>query len=368
VADAAGSKGGPEVLLGWTPDDRDWLKSSALRGLTFMAGYALAPAIARGAVAYLPARLSAVPGLLGGRLRPEVAVVTGVRRGGDLVFGSSVGWGPAAAEAADAVVVEVDGDGPDLGGPAIPGRIVATVERSPMPGPPSRPRPPDRTDALIGRHVAGLIPDGATLQFGPGGVADAVLASLDRPVRIWSGLLTDAVAGLADRGLLVGAATGAYAWGGAPLTRLAAEGRLDLRPVEETHDLTRLSATPTFVGCNTALQVGLDGSVNVERVAGRLVAGIGGHADFCAAAARSVGGVSLIALRSLTPRGGSSIVPAAETVSTPRCDVDVVVTEHGIADLRSCDDAERARRVVEVADPVHRPWLLEHIAGATAGA
>ena len=141
------------------------------------------------------------------------------------------------------------------------------------------------------------------------------------------------------------------------MARLAAEGKLRLLPLEETHDLTMLSGFERLVGCNTALQVGLDGSVNVERVGGRWVAGIGGHADFCAAAARSVGGLSIIALRSTTRSGASTIVPRVEVTSTPRCDVEVVVTEHGIADLRGVNDAQRARRLAEVAAPEHRAFL-----------
>ncbi|MFI5054403.1 MAG: acetyl-CoA hydrolase/transferase C-terminal domain-containing protein, partial [Acidimicrobiia bacterium] len=117
------------------------------------------------------------------------------------------------------------------------------------------------------------------------------------------------------------------------------------------------SAIDRFVACNTAIQVGLDGSVNVERVGGRLITGIGGHPDFCAGAIASSGGHSLIALRSTTRRGVSTIVASPEVVSTPRCDIDVVVTEHGIADLRGVDDDERALRLVAIAAPEHRSAL-----------
>jgi acyl-CoA hydrolase len=206
--------------------------------------------------------------------------------------------------------------------------------------------------------VASLLPDEPTLQHGPGGIAEAVITAVDRPVRIWSGLVTDAVAALDERGLLLGSVTAAYVWGGKAVAELAAAGKLCLAPVEETHDPSRVSGIDRFVACNTALQVGLDGSVNVERVGGRWVAGIGGHADFCAAATRSIGGISIIALRSTTRGGASTIVRQVEVVSTPRCDVEVVVTEHGIADLRGVDDAERARRIAAIAAPRHRAVLL----------
>jgi acyl-CoA hydrolase len=86
------------------------------------------------------------------------------------------------------------------------------------------------------------------------------------------------------------------------------------------------------------------------------VSGIGGHADFCAAAARSEGGLSIVALTA-TRRGRSTIVPAVEKVSTPAADVHLVVTEHGVADLRGVDAAERRRRLVAVSAPDFRDQL-----------
>lgn len=326
-----------------------------------MAGYALGLAVADGRLRYLPVRLSAVPRLLGDCIVPDVAVVSAVRRGGDLVFGSSVGWGPALVRAARSVIVEIDEDGLDLGGPPVAGPISATVARPARFGPVPLPRKPADVDRRVGRQVASLLPREATLQVGPGGIADAILESLEQPVRIASGLVSDAVAGLDERGLLIGRAEAGYAWGGAPLKRLADAGKLVLLPIEQTHDLTAISARDRFVACNTALEVGLDGSVNVEIAGGRRIAGIGGHADFATAAARSPGGMSIIALRSTTNSGRSTIVPQVAVVSTPRCDVDVVVTEHGVADLRGVDDAERAERLIAVAAPEHRHELAQAV-------
>jgi acyl-CoA hydrolase len=357
IAEAAGASE-PEVLLGWTPEKRAWLASPSVRGRTVMAGYALSGAVADGRLRYMPVRLSAVPRLLAG-LRPDIAVVTGVRRGPDLVYGGSVGLGPAAARSARAVVVEVDPEGVDLGGPTIEGPIVATVDRPAPGGPLPRARRADEVDFAVGRHVVSVLPEDATLQFGPGGIGEGVVAALDRPVAIWSGLVTEAMAELDDRGLLRGRITGGYVWGGPAIAAVARAGKLRLLPVEETHDVSRVASIDRFVGCNTALQVGLDGSVNVERVGGRTVAGIGGHADFCGAAARSAGGVSIVALRSTTKDGASTIVPEVDVVSTPRCDVEVVVTEHGVADLRGLDDTERARRIAAIAAPEHHDKLAE---------
>src|SRR5207248_9190641 len=151
--------------------------------------------------------------------------------------------------------------------------------------------------------------------------------ALEVPVAVHSGLIGDAVAGLARRGLLRGRATAAYLYGGAPVRELAASGAVALLGIEETHNAARLAALPRLHALNSAFTVDLDGSVNVERAGGLQMAGIGGHREFCAAAAGSRGGLSIVGLRSTGP-GRSRIVPAVEVVSTPGRTVAVVVAGH----------------------------------------
>ena len=345
-----------DVTLGWTIERHAWLDDPDLTIATVLAGYGLSRAVAAGRVTPLPVRLSAVPSRLA-EDPPDVAVVNAVRRGDGFAFAGSVGWADVLARHARRVVVEVDDAAPDLGGPGVEGAIVAVVERPEATHPPAASRPADAVDLAIGALVADLLPDAPTLQIGPGGIAEGIARAIDRPVHVWSGLVTDAVAELDDRGLLLGPAVAAYTWGGAPIERLAAGGRLRLVSSTETHDLSRISSIDRFVGCNTALQVGLDGAVNLERVGDRVVAAVGGHADFSTGASRSIGGLSLVALRASTAAGDSTIVPRVDVVSTARSDVDVVVTEHGVADLRGAGDAERARRLVEISAPEHRDAL-----------
>jgi acyl-CoA hydrolase len=363
VLAAAGLTGDPEVLLCWFVEELSWLSSPTLRGRTAMAGYGAAKAVAAGRLDLVSVRLSGMPALVA-HLRPDVCVVTGVRRSsGGFGFGTTVGWSYSAARLAECVVIEVDEDGFDFGGPDIPGNIVATIARPQAAQvAESAARPADAIDLRIGANVASLVPDGATLQFGPGGVGEGICLALDRPVSIWSGLVTDAMAGLAPRGLLAGKVTAGYIWGGEPVRDLARAGLLNLQPIEVTHDITKVSQTPRFIGCNTALQVDLAGSVNIEQLRGRQITSIGGHSDFCTGASRSPGGLSVIALRSTTPKGESSIVSVVERVSTQRSDVSAIVTEHGIADLRGASDNERALRIVEVASPEHRQALREAMA------
>lgn len=358
----AGHPGDAEhvVRLGWTVERHRWIDDPSFHARTVLAGYALSRAVAERRIVAIPVRLSAVSSMFVAA-PADVAVVTGVRRGSTLAFMESVAWADVLARTARRVVVEIDEEGVDLGAAEIEGNIVATVVRPPGPAAATAvSRPADEIDRWIGALVASLLPEEPTLQFGPGGIGEGVAGALSRPVRILSGLVTNSMADLHQRGLLLEPIVAAYAWGGEPIRRLAAAGMLRLSSPTVTHDLSKLSALPNFVGCNTALQVGLDAAVNVERVGQRIIAAIGGHADYCAGASRSVRGMSIIAVRSTAANGSSTIVPSVDVVSTARSDIDVVVTEHGIADVRGIDDDERARRLIAIAAPEHREALHTH--------
>jgi acyl-CoA hydrolase len=350
--EAAGVSGEPAVLLGLTVDRLAWLDDPDLRGATFLPGYALARAVNDGRLTPLSIRLSSVPSMLAER-PPQVGVIAVVRRRDGFAFAGSVGWADVLARTAERLVLEVDEQGVDLGGPPVDelagDRVVAVVIRPQHDVTAAAQRPADEIDLRIGAAVAGLVPDDATLQFGPGGIGEGIATALYQPVRIRSGLVTDAMASLHDRGLLAAPVLASYTWGGDPIRRLAEAGMLRLTSITETNEPGLISQVPRFVACNTALQVGLDGSVNIERVGGRVITGIGGHADFCAGASRSVGGLSIIAVRSTASDGSPTIVEQVELVSTPRCDIDIVVTELGVADLRGTTDAARRARLLAIS-------------------
>jgi acyl-CoA hydrolase len=348
----------PDVLLGWTVEELPWLETMPPGRVTTTttAGNRLARAVAAGVVQVRSTAISSMPALLEGELRPDVAVVSGRPAGTGFVFGCSVGWAHAAARLARrGVIVDVRPGLPAYDAPPIPGEVLAVVEGPPV-AQSAAGRPPTAIEEAIGATVAELIPPGATLELGLGTVVDAAAAALTVGVRIRSGLVTDALSRLDRRGLLLDRAETTYAWGGDGLAALSAAGRLRLVPSDQSHDIDRLAAFDQFTAVNSALEVGLDGAVNVEVLDGRPVSGIGGHADFCAAATRSAAGVSIVALTA-TRRGRSAIVPAVEKVSTPAADVHLVVTEYGVADLRGADAAERRRRLLDIAAPEFRDRL-----------
>lgn len=345
LADAARAIGGVRVLLGWSMTEPiDVQDADAFPDIrTVMSGYALRAPVRDGRVRYLPTRLGSVPRLLAGTLRPDV-LVAALRPGdGGLVFGSEVGWMRAAVDAGATVLAEVNHGLPAAtDGIAVPAERVVVVAETDQPPHQFTTNAPDDVAHAIAAHAAALIPEGAALQYGPGTIADAILRAITVPVHVDSGLVGDAVLDLEARGLVLGTPRGAYLAGTQSLYDWA-DGRPLLAPVEITHDVSRLAAHDCFVAVNTALELDPVGQVNVERVGGQPVGGIGGHADFALAASRSRRGLSVIALPSTHRAGPTLVEQLSAPVTTTRADVDVVVTEHGVADLRGLDDRERER-------------------------
>lgn len=240
---------------------------------------------------------------------------------------------------------------------------VAVAEHPPLTVPPPE---LDPAFARIAGHIRSLLRDGDTLQFGLGKVQTAVLGALDglRGIRIHSGMVSDPVAALLDGDVLDrsdSAVTTGVALGSDPFyRRLARADRVRMRDVAHTHDIRTLAALDRFVAINSVIEVDLSGQGNAEFLGDRAVSGGGGLLDFLRGARLSPGGRPIMALVS-TAKGGtvSRIVPrlTSPAVSIPRADAGIVVTEHGIADLRGLDGEGRAMALIGIADPAHRDGL-----------
>jgi 4-hydroxybutyrate CoA-transferase len=221
----------------------------------------------------------------------------------------------------------------------------------------------------IAKHVAGLIRDGDCIQTGIGAIPAAILAALtDRnDLGLHSGLLDDGGRALIQRGVMTGAVksldrgfhvTG-MALGGAELHAwLADERSVMFRGADHTHDFSVIRQIDNFVSINSAVEVDLYGQINAEQVDGRQISGTGGSVDFMRAAKAARGGRSIVAM-SATARGGSvsRIVPAVSLVTALRTDVDLVVTEYGIAALRDAPAARRVDALIDIAAPQFRDEL-----------
>ena len=228
-----------------------------------------------------------------------------------------------------------------------------------------QPDPPDDPESrAIGQAVARFASDGATIQMGLGKIPTAALRALKghRNLRVHSGLIPEAVVDLEDAGALAPgvSVTGGVAIGSRRLYDRVAGGAYRFHPVSYTHSPKVLAEIENFVTLNSAMEVDLFGQAYAELGPSGLISGAGGASDF-ARGARAAGGVRIVALTASVSRGAvSRIVAPGEgrgPVSLGRMDTDVVVTEHGAADLRGLDHDERARALVAIASPAHRDRL-----------
>ncbi len=345
---AAARCGGVRLILGWMPAVDHGLDFAAFSDVrTFMPGWGLRAGSDAGQVSFAAASLGTMPALLHGPWRPDLLIAALVPGAGGLGFGSEVSW-QRAAIAAGAKVAAVASPGLPRAdaGPALPVDQVVLVGRSDRPPSTIRVTSPGPGHLAIARLIEDLLPENARIQVGPSPVTTALLAGLRTPVRFDTGMLTDEVVDLDQRGLLAAEPICTYLAGG-PRLHAWADGRPLLHPVEFTHDLGRLAAEPMFA-INTAVEIDLDGQVNVEGTARSALGGIGGHPDYAAAATRSIGGLSIVAVPTTHNGKPTLVTQLSRPVSTPSHDVDVIVTERGTADLRGASRLERRRALAKL--------------------
>lgn len=221
---------------------------------------------------------------------------------------------------------------------------------------------PGPVERAIAAHASGLIEDGATLQTGLGAIPEAILDRLAdrRDLGVHSGMIGDAVARLTASGVITNARKTRDQ--GFTVTGLALGGRsthefihrnpgVQFRSTRYTHDAGVLASIDRFVALNSAVEVDLTGQINAERAAGNYVGAVGGAVDFLRGAARSRGGLPIVALPSTAGAHSRIVARLNGPVSTSRADAGLIVTEHGVADLRGQPLSERIRRMIAIADP-----------------
>ncbi|MFP5227802.1 MAG: acetyl-CoA hydrolase/transferase family protein [Acidobacteriota bacterium] len=327
-------------------------------------------AVAAGRADYTPIFLSEIEGLfLSGQLPLDVVLmqVSPPDEHGFVSLGTTVDCTLTASRCASVVIAEVNEQMPRTHGDTFihVSHIAAIVETS-RPLLELQSEPFTDVHLRVARNVASLIPDGATLQTGIGGIPEAVLTCLDekRDLGIHTEMFSDSVIELMEAGIINGdrkslhrgKAVAAFVLGTKRLFDFIDENpSFEFRSISYTNDPFVVAQNDRMVAINSALQVDLTGQVCSDSLGTRPYSGFGGQVDFIRGAARSKGGVPIIALLS-TARGGSlsRIVPVLEPgagVVTSRADVHYVVTEHGIAYLHGKTLRERAEALIAIADP-----------------
>src|SRR2546428_8377684 len=364
------------IHLGDSPYARP--ESSGLRVATWHMSPRLEDARSRGRVDFVPVRyFEAVSEFAAGGEWAADAVLVHCPPPDDhgyLSLGVAVGVVLPAARRAPLVIAQVNPNMPRTRGNASLHRsqIDRWVE---VDAPLLEYPPPAITDLerAIGRHVASVVPDRATVQVGVGAIPQDVLEALGdhRDLSLHS-LLVDASVTLVERGVVTSAAKRVHrgrmdigeGMGTQRLFDFLHENPVvNMEPSSFVHDPETVARLDRFVAINSALEIDLTGQGTAERLGPRQVAGIGGQFDFVLGASRSRGGAAVIALPS-TGRDGavSRIVPSLQpgaAVTSPRALADWVVTEHGAAALRGKGERGRAEALIAVAHPRFREELLQ---------
>jgi len=236
---------------------------------------------------------------------------------------------------------------------------------------------PGDTDEAIAAHARRFIPDGATLQTGIGTIPSAIVARLAEgdggDYGVHSEMFTDGLMALHDAGKVTnrkgqfdGVSVATFAAGSTELYEwLDANDEVAFLPVEVVNSPDLIGRNRTMVTINGALAVDIHGQVVADTIDGAQYSGIGGHEDFISGPALSLEDRSLLCLPSTVEIEGevrSRIVPyfdAGAVVTTPRHQVDVMVTEHGAAELQGLTVHQRGRALAEIAHPDFRDELRE---------
>lgn len=335
-------------------------------------------AVAAGRADYTPISLSDIENHLeSGELPLDVALLqtSPPDAHGFVSLGVSVDCSLTAARMARRVILEVNDRMPrTMGDTFFPiSRAAAVVETS-RPIHELKPEHSTPIQQRVAANVASLIPDGATLQMGIGGIPNAMLACLNghRDLGIHSEMCSDGVIPLIESGVVNGArkrlhrgkSVAGFVLGSRELFDFIHENpAFEFHPTRYVNDPYVIGQNDGMIAVNSALQVDLTGQVCADSLGTRPYSGFGGQLDFMRGAGRSKGGKPIIALPSTAKHGTlSRIVPVLDSgagVVTTRSDVHYVVTEHGVAYLRGKTLRQRAEALIAIADPAFRNELQD---------
>lgn len=289
-------------------------------------------------------------------------------------FGISVDYTQPAAQAAKLVIAQVNKNMPYTYGNGIHLKDIDFIVEKDEPLIELPPPKIGETERKIGEYVASLIHDGDTLQLGIGAIPDAVLSFLGekKNLGIHSEMFSDGVVDLARKGVITntkktinpGKFVSCFLMGTRKLYDFVDHNEdVLIEAVDYTNDPFVVAKIDNIISINSAIQVDLMGQTNSEMIGNRQFSGVGGQVDFVRGASRAKGGKAIIAMPATAAKGKiSKIVPLLDegsAVTTSRNDIDYVVTEFGIASLKGKTLRQRAKALIEIANPKFKASLIE---------
>jgi acyl-CoA hydrolase len=349
-----------------------------VRHVAFFFGAASRAGGQSGWIDFIPSYFSEMPSLIGrGQIPADVvfSMASPMDEHGYFSLGLAADYTMAAIAKARAVVLEVNPNVPFANGNCLVhiSQVAALVESDepvtevglPTIGP---------VQEAIGKYVADMIDDGSTLQIGYGGIPDAVVMQLTRKhdLGIHTEMIGDGILTLIESGAvtnrkknyLPGKMVATFALGSRKLYQFIHRNpALEIHPVDYTNDPYLAAQNDKLVAINATLQIDLLGQCGSESLGPMPYSGTGGQSDFVRAANRSRDGKAFIVLPA-TAKGDSitRIVPTLTPgthVSTSKNDINYVVTEFGVAQLRGKTARQRAQEMISIAHPDFRAELTE---------
>lgn len=343
----------------------------------FFVGHNIRKYVQKGRAHYIPIFLSEIPRLFrSGKMPIDVALVTVSKPNekGFCSLGCSVDISNAAIDTAKIVIAEVNPNMPFVHGNGIIhiSNIDALVEAE-TPLYELNVAPPTEIEMQIGRNVAELVEDGATLQMGIGGIPNAALSCLTnhKNLGIHTEMCSDGIVDLVEKGVITGLnkvtepgkIVSGFAFGTKKIYDFIHHNPIvNMMDVGYVNDTRTIRQNPKVTAINSAIEIDLYGQVCADSIGTKHFSGVGGQMDFIRGATLSQGGKAILALPSRTSKGIPRIVSTLNTgasVVTTRAHVQYIVTEYGIAELYAKNLKERVRQMINIAHPDDREMLSE---------
>ena len=325
---------------------------------------------------FVPNEFHQVPRLIRDFMEIDLVITTvsPMDKAGFFTFGTINDYISTAARHCRRLVVEVNPNMPRVFGDSLlhVSEVDAIVENdSPiLEVVPTEPKPEAE---IISRYIAEMIPDGATIQLGFGGIPNALASSLEshKDLGIHSELFCPGLKHLIQKGVATGRKKNLHPRKHVFTNALGDRDMYDFMndnpslasyPVSYTNEPHLIAQNDNLISVNATIEVDLLGQCNSESIGGFQFSGTGGQLDFVRGAFNSKGGKSIIAFYAAAKDGEvSRVVPRFQTgavVTTPRMDTHFLVTEHGVVNLKGKSTRDRALDVISIAHPKFRESLL----------
>lgn len=342
---------------------------------SFFAGANVRKDTQAGYADYIPGFLQDTQRLIReGFCRPNVALIQVSRpdKHGYVSLGCSVDATLAAVETADTVIATINENMPrSMGDALIPMSMIDIFTEDNAPLIEGHFAQPSPEEAQIGKYVAELIEDGATLQMGIGSIPNAVLSQLGnhKNLGVHTEMFADGVLNLVRKGVIngmnkkidKGKIVSTFVMGSKEVYDFLDDNPgVAMMDVGYTNNEFIIAKNPKVTAINSALQIDLTGQVCADSLGTKFYSGVGGQVDFIRGASLSEGGKPIIAMQSVTNKGVSKIAPVLTSgagVVTTRAHVQWIVTEYGAVNLYGKTLQDRAKALISIAHPDHREEL-----------